>query len=108
MIRCSQCGYANALGHIFCIQCRSKLDIQALDNKAWNEPESKPRSGRGRCLVWLVLFAGIASGAALALWPMPLEGHKGTAADAQQAPERVLHSRPSRCQPSEAAVCLFQ
>ena len=90
MIRCPQCGYENASGHIFCIQCRSKLDIQALDNKAWNESESKPGSGRGRRLVWLVLFAGIASGAALALWPMPLEGHKGTEADAQQARRKIL------------------
>jgi hypothetical protein len=40
--------------------------------------------------VWLVLFAGIASGAALALWPMPLEGHKGTEADAQQARRKIL------------------
>ena len=90
MIRCPQCGYANALGHIFCIQCRSKLDIQALDNKAWNEPESKPRSGQGRRLVWLVIFAGIVAGAALALWPMPLEGRKGTEADAQQARKKIL------------------
>jgi hypothetical protein len=90
MIRCPQCGYANALGHIFCIQCRSKLDIQALDDKTWNEPESNPRSRRGRRLVLLVLFAGIASGAALALWPMPLEGRKGTEADAQQARRKIL------------------
>jgi len=90
MIRCPQCGYANALGHIFCIQCRSKLDIQALDNTAWNEPESEPRSGRGRRLVWLVLFAGIASSAALALWPMPFEGRQGTEADAQQARRKIL------------------
>ncbi|MCX6992178.1 MAG: zinc ribbon domain-containing protein [Kiritimatiellaeota bacterium] len=90
MIRCPQCGYENALGHIFCIQCRSKLDIQALDSKAWDEPESKPRSGRGWRLVWLVLFVGIASGAALALWPMPLEGHKGTEADAQQARKKII------------------
>ena len=90
MIRCPQCGYANALGHIFCIKCRSKLDIQALDNKALNEPEFKPRIGRGRRLMWLVLFAGIASGAVLALWPMPLEGRKGTEADAQQARKKIL------------------
>ena len=90
MIRCPQCGYENALGHIFCIQCRSKLDLQALDNKAWNELEFKPRSGRGRRLVWLVLFASIAFGAALALWPMPLEGRKGTEADAQQARKKIL------------------
>jgi hypothetical protein len=90
MIRCPQCGYENALGHIFCLQCRSKLDIQALDQEAWNEPESKPRSGRGWRLVWLVLCAGIASGVALALWPMPFEGHKGTEADAQQARKKIL------------------
>lgn len=90
MIRCPQCGYENALGHIFCIQCRSKLNVQVLDDKAWNEPESKPGNGRGRRLVWLVLCAGIASGAALALWPMPLEGRKGTEADAQQARRKIL------------------
>jgi len=90
MIRCPQCGYANALGHIFCIKCRSKLDIQALNNTAWNEPESKPRSGGGRRLVGLVLCAGIAFGTALALWPMPLEGRKGTEADAQQARRKIL------------------
>ncbi|MFH1970025.1 MAG: zinc ribbon domain-containing protein [Verrucomicrobiota bacterium] len=90
MIQCPQCGYENALGHIFCTQCRSKLDLQPLDNKAWNESESKPRSGRGRRLAWLVLCAGIASSAALALWPMPLEGRKGTEADAQQARRKIL------------------
>ncbi|MBU4285819.1 MAG: zinc ribbon domain-containing protein [Verrucomicrobia bacterium] len=90
MIRCPQCGYANALGHIFCIQCRSKLDIQTLGDKAWNEPESKSRSGRGRRLVWLVLCTGIAFGTALALWPMPLEGRQGTEADAQQARRKIL------------------
>lgn len=90
MIRCPQCGYANALGHIFCIQCRSKLDIQAFDNKALSEPESRPRGGRGRRLVWLVLFAGIAFGVALALWPAPLEDRKGTEADAQQAQKKIL------------------
>ena len=72
------------------MQCRSKLDIQAFDNKAWNEPEGKPRSGRGRRLVWLMLFAGIAFGVALALWPMPREGRKGTEADAQQARRKIL------------------
>ncbi|MFH1477556.1 MAG: zinc ribbon domain-containing protein [Verrucomicrobiota bacterium] len=90
MIRCPQCGYENALGHIFCIQCRSKLDIRALDGNAWNEPESKPGRGRRRCLVGLVLCAGIFSGIVLALWPMPLEGRKGTEADARQAHRKIL------------------
>lgn len=90
MIRCSQCGYENALGHIFCIKCRSKLNIRVLDDEAWDEPGSKPRRGRGQRLVWLVLFAGIAFGAALALWPMPLEGRKGTEADAQQARKKIM------------------
>ena len=90
MIRCPQCGYANALGHIFCVQCRSKLDIQSIDNTAWNEPELKPRNGRGWRLIWLVLFVGIAFGAALALWPVPLEGRKATEADAQQARKKIL------------------
>lgn len=90
MIRCPQCGYANALGHVFCIQCRTKLNIQALDNTAWNEPAARPKSWLGRRLVWLALFAGIAVGAALALWPMPLAGHKGTEADAQQARKKIL------------------
>jgi len=90
MIRCPQCGYENALGHIFCIQCRSRLDIQVLDEEAWNNPESKPARGRGRRLVGLVIFAGIVAGAALALWPAPLEGRKGTEADAQQARKKIL------------------
>lgn len=90
MIRCPQCGYENALGHIFCIQCRSKLDIQALDHKAWKGPESESESGQGWRLVWLVLFAGIVAGATLALWPAPLEGRKGTEADAQQARKKIL------------------
>lgn len=90
MIQCPQCGYANALGHIFCVRCRSKLDIQALDKNAWNEPESKLRSGRGRRLVFMALFAGVALGVALAVWPVPIEGHKGTEADAQQARRKFL------------------
>ncbi|MFA5044194.1 MAG: hypothetical protein WC381_05510 [Kiritimatiellia bacterium] len=90
MIRCRQCGYENALGRIFCVQCRSKLDIHALDNKAFDEPEFKPRGGRGRRLVWLALFAGIAAGAALALWPAPLEGRKATGADGQRARKKIM------------------
>jgi|GEM_PF-2395550 len=90
MIRCPQCGYENALGHIFCIQCRSKLDIQVLDKDAWKNPASKPEHGHGWRLVWLVLFAGIVVCAALALWPAPLEGRKGTEADAQQARKKIL------------------
>jgi len=90
MIRCPQCGHENALGHIFCIQCRSKLDIQALEKEAWNNPGPKPERGHGWRLVWLVLFASIVAGAALALWPAPLEGRKGTEADAQQARKKIL------------------
>ena len=72
------------------MQCRSKLDIQALDKEAWNEPESKPEGRRGWRLVGLVIFAGIAFGTALALWPAPFEGHKGTEADAQQARNKIM------------------
>jgi hypothetical protein len=38
----------------------------------------------------LALCAGIVIGALLVLWPMPLEGHKGTEADAQQAHIKIL------------------
>jgi len=38
----------------------------------------------------MVLFAGIAAGAALAVWPMPLEGRKGNEADARQARKKIL------------------
>jgi len=72
------------------MQCRSKLDLQPLGQEAWNNPESQPEHGQGRRLVWLVLFAGIVTGLALALWPMPLEGRKGTEADAQQARKKIL------------------
>jgi hypothetical protein len=90
MIRCPQCGYENALGHIFCVRCRSKLDLRVLDNKAGSGLKFKPRSGRGRRLVLSALFAGIAFSVVLALWPAPLEGRKGTVADAQQARRKIL------------------
>lgn len=90
IIRCPQCGCENDLGHIFCIQCRSKLDIQLFDNKALEESGYSPGNGRRRRLVWLVLFAGIVTSAGLALWPMPLEGRKGTEADAQQARKKIM------------------
>ncbi|MDD5678303.1 MAG: zinc ribbon domain-containing protein [Kiritimatiellae bacterium] len=90
MIRCPQCGYENAFGHIFCIQCRAKLDIQTLDSEALSEPKGNTGSGRGRRLLWLAIFAGIVACMALVLWPAPLEGRKGTVADAQQARKKIL------------------
>ncbi len=90
MIRCPQCGCANALGHIFCTQCRAKLDIETLGSNDVKEAELRPVRRRGRRLVWFLVFAGIVLSAALALWPIPLEGRKGTAADAQQARKKIL------------------
>lgn len=82
MIKCSKCGHLNALGHIFCVQCRSKLDIQAVDNPAWKEPKPK-RKGRQRVLHLILVM--VVAGIALALWPAPLPGPKGTLMDAEQA-----------------------
>ena len=72
------------------MQCRSKLDIQALESDAFNEPEDRRRRGCGWRLVWLALCAGITAGVLLALWPMPLAGNQGAEADAQQARKKIL------------------
>lgn len=90
MIRCQQCGCENPLGHIFCIKCRSKLDVRELDSEAWKGPKSRPNGGREWRLVLMVVLACIASCAALALWPAPLEGRKGNAADALQARKKII------------------
>ncbi len=90
MIRCSKCGYENALGHIFCTQCRSKLDIQVLERDAFNEPKDRRRRGCGWRLMWLALCAGIIVGVLLVLWPMPLAGDQGAESDAQQAHKKIL------------------
>lgn len=90
MIRCPQCGYENALGHIFCERCRSKLDIQALESNAFKEPADRRRRSGGWRLVWLALGVGIAAGVLLALWPMPLAGDQGAESDAQQARKKML------------------
>lgn len=90
MIRCAQCGCENPLGHIFCMKCRSKLDVRALDSDAWKGPKSKPSGGRGWRLVLMLVLAGIAVCVALALWPAPLESRKGNAADAMQARKKIM------------------
>lgn len=82
MIKCSKCGHLNPLGHIFCVQCRSKLDIQAVDNPAWKEPKPKRK---GQKWVLPLILVTVVAVIALALWPAPLQGPKGTLMDAEQA-----------------------
>lgn len=76
------------MDRIFCIQCRSLLNIREVNKEAGNNPKSKPGPGRRR--VWLLICAGIVVCAALALWPAPLENRKGTEADARQARTKIL------------------
>ncbi|MBI2438443.1 MAG: zinc ribbon domain-containing protein [Lentisphaerae bacterium] len=90
MIKCSKCGHENALGHIFCVKCRSKLDIQVVANPAWHEPKSKTKGLRGSKRVLLLIFVIIIGGVALALWPEPMRSRGEISADAQQARKKIM------------------
>ncbi|MBI2441389.1 MAG: hypothetical protein HYV35_08470 [Lentisphaerae bacterium] len=89
MIKCSKCGYENALGHIFCTQCRSKLNIQAVADPAWHERKPKSKGARGFQRVLFFLLVVVAGGVVLALWPLPPQAPQGIATDAQQADKKI-------------------
>lgn len=78
------------MGHIFCTKCRSKLDVQELKDDAWDAPKARSDNGRGWRLVSVAVLACFAFCAALAVWPIPIEGHKTSAADAQQARKKIV------------------
>jgi hypothetical protein len=70
-IECSQCGFKNDLGRVFCEQCSQKLDMTRtamVDMK--NRREFEFGKFVGRSVGW-VAFLSIAALLGLALWPVP-------------------------------------
>ncbi len=70
-IECSQCGFKNDLGRVFCTQCSQKLDMTRttmadMDNRR----EFEFGKLFGRLLGW-GLFLGVVALLGLSLWPAP-------------------------------------
>ncbi len=80
------------MGKIFCVQCRTALDVRPDDRAAWREPPRPraPFAGRRRA-AW-ILWACAAGGMALAAWPRApgADTAGGSEADAQQARKKLL------------------
>ena len=87
MIICAQCGHANRLGHIFCTNCRSRLNLNQISEEDLSA--ASPAGGRRRWRLGLLLVAALILAAGLAFWPWPLVAERGTGADQQQARRKI-------------------
>ena len=87
MIICAQCGFENQVGHIFCSQCRTKLDLSRMsEDDIMNIKVPAGRKWR-RIALALLLLLGVAL--VLACIPSTLETGLGTKAELQQARRKL-------------------
>lgn len=83
MIRCSQCGFDNLPGHLYCAQCKSKLDLRQITREYFFKV---PINGRPLRQILLGALALAVLLLALAFWPQSLA--PVNAADAAAGPAR--------------------
>lgn len=110
MIKCSKCGFENKLGHLYCVQCRKKLDYNQVPEK--DLVDVRPASGRAMKIVVLLFLAMVVLTIGLALWPERAQVQMGTKDDFNQARrkialiERGVSSAPQVFTEKEINVCL--
>ncbi|MDO9541370.1 MAG: hypothetical protein Q7J98_03490 [Kiritimatiellia bacterium] len=67
MIKCAQCGFDNSFGHLYCTQCKAKLDLGQITRESFLNPGKHSNYYRvilqSALLVIIVCFV-------LALWPV--------------------------------------
>lgn len=73
-IECSNCGYQNDLGRVFCAQCGVKLDLQATSARELKAHRHVDVAGLVRRLVTAVLLLLVVGTLGLALWPEAIPG----------------------------------
>ncbi len=87
MIVCSQCGFENQVGHIFCSQCRAKLDLRQLSEQDMLKMKTPP--GRKWRRVALALLGLLGVALVLACIPSTLATALGDKVELQQARRKL-------------------
>jgi hypothetical protein len=66
MIKCKQCGFNNQPGHLFCVKCKNKLDLEQISVEDFTYGRRCFRHWR-EVLIGVIIFLIMA--AVLAFWP---------------------------------------
>ncbi len=87
MIVCPKCGFDNELGHIFCTQCRSKLDLSQISER--DIAQAVDPGNRKLFRVMLVMIVLISAALALACFPVATAHDGLNNADLRQARRKI-------------------
>lgn len=88
-IHCPNCGARTPITSLFCVECGKKVEFSKLKPEHLQEPDRRAIELVGK-LVRLLLSILVFGGAALALWPKPLEGEVGGEVQARECRMKVV------------------
>ena len=88
-IECSNCGFQNDLGRIFCSQCGQKLDLRDTSMESLKERREFDFGKLFQWLLSLVVLIGIATILSLAFWPATTVPVYMDAAGSKQVPVKI-------------------
>jgi len=78
MIRCAQCGFDNTLGHLYCSQCKARLNLEQISRKSFFN-SGKHDNYCLQILQFILLIIIVCF--ALALWPVQIDAMKISGAE---------------------------
>lgn len=87
MIKCAQCGFDNPLGHLYCIKCKTRLNLEQISKESFlnsgKHDNFRLKILQSILLVIIVCFA-------LALWPVQLAAIKISGAEFGKARGKLM------------------
>lgn len=89
MIKCTQCGFDNPPGHLYCTRCKLRLNLEQFTREYFSSYKKHFHFHYSRqILSWLV--AVVIAGSALALWPDRIDAVKASSAEQGQAQSKLI------------------
>ncbi len=89
MIICSKCGTQNPLGRLYCLKCRTKLDLEQVEHKDILQPDRSATRARTRLFIVLFVIALISVALTLSLLPDLPPPHRYVPQEAQVAARKI-------------------
>lgn len=86
MIRCAKCGFDNAPGHLYCIKCKTKLNLEQISKEFFFNYKKHDELRRQVLQSFLLI---IIAGFALALWPVQIDAIKISGAEFGKARDKL-------------------
>lgn len=86
MIKCAQCGFDNTPGHLYCSQCKAKLNLEQITRESFLN-SGKHGDFRRQILPYLLLLIIVCF--ALALWPVQTDTMKISGAEFGKARNKL-------------------